>query len=147
MRGDQVDIRPARPVDARMVRDQCDAFPAQRRGNVGEEGLDPRKDRRSLRVMASRTREAATRVLSTRQCTLVSAMKKQVVVNDKMQSGYAYCAPNRSAGTSALPSPPAHASADAHARVFGGKYMTDCRDEFPAICSRRETLPEASTRV
>lgn len=57
---------------------------------------------------------------------------KEVLVNDKMQQGYRY-----------LPAEPEGSNFDEEFRpeltpeemlrlgVFGGKYMTDCRDEFP----------------
>jgi hypothetical protein len=59
--------------------------------------------------------------------------KRSIVVNDRMQSGYRY-----------VLSEPAGRNFDAEFRpeltpkemlklgVFGGKYMTDCRKEFPA---------------
>src|ERR1700749_4918010 len=66
---------------------------------------------------------------------------RTVVVNDRMQHGYVY----------ALDAP-AGRSFDAEFRpeltpkqmlalgVFGGKYMTDCRDEFPASWFARARL-------
>jgi hypothetical protein len=61
------------------------------------------------------------------------AAPKEIVVNDKMQQGYRYV----------LTAPEGHDFAEEfrpeltpkemlELGVFGGKYMTDCRDEFPA---------------
>jgi hypothetical protein len=67
--------------------------------------------------------------------------ERLVVVHDLMQQGYAY-----------LVTAPAGRNYDPHFRpeltpkemlalgVFGGKYMTDCRDEFPADWFRRAKL-------
>lgn len=59
-------------------------------------------------------------------------MGKRIIVNDKMQKGYAYelTAP---AGRSFAPefTPELTPSQMLELGVFGGKYMTDCRDEFP----------------
>jgi hypothetical protein len=55
-----------------------------------------------------------------------------VVVNDKMQKGYQYDCP---ADVGILPdnfNPTATPKDMLTMGVFGGKYMTDCRDEFPA---------------
>lgn len=68
-------------------------------------------------------------------------MKKNVVVNDKMQQGYCY-----------VLTEPVGRNFDSEFRpeltpkemlelgVFGGKYMTDCRDEFPVSWFRRAKL-------
>ena len=60
-------------------------------------------------------------------------MKREVVVNDRMQTGYRY---HRSAPMGADFDPaftPDLAPAEMlELGVFCGKYMTDCRDEFPA---------------
>jgi hypothetical protein len=79
----------------------------------------------------------------------VTGIRKEVVVNDLMQQGYTYY----------LVEPPGENfhpdfSPDLTPRemlelgVFGGKYMTDCREEFPAewfanarLCHERH-LPE-----
>lgn len=59
-------------------------------------------------------------------------MGKRITVNDKMQKGYAYelTAP---AGRGFAPEfePELTPSQMLELGVFGGKYMTDCRDEFP----------------
>jgi hypothetical protein len=69
---------------------------------------------------------------------------RTVVVNDRMQRGYAYAVVA-----------PAGRGFDAEFRpeltpkqmlalgVFGGKYMTDCRDEFPASWFRAAKLSPA----
>ena len=60
-------------------------------------------------------------------------MKKRVVVNDRMQRGYVYfrtAPPGRSFHPDFKPDLTPQAML--RAGVFGGKYMTDCRKEFPA---------------
>jgi hypothetical protein len=63
---------------------------------------------------------------------LIAVRRKTVTVNDRMQQGYRYtrAAP---AGRSFDPEfRPELTPADMlRLGVFGGKYMTDCRDEFP----------------
>ena len=72
-------------------------------------------------------------------------MKRRVVVNDKMQRGYVYYVtepPGRNFDPGFAPQlTPKEMLA---LGVFGGKYMTDCRKEFPAswfarakLCARR----------
>lgn len=72
-------------------------------------------------------------------------MKRRVIVNDKMQRGYAYFLtepPGRNFDSGFAPQlTPKEMLA---LGVFGGKYMTDCRKEFPAswfarakLCARR----------
>jgi hypothetical protein len=59
-------------------------------------------------------------------------MRKRVVVNDRMQRGYAYCR-TEPMGRSFHPDfrPELTPKQMLALGVFGGKYMTDCRDEFP----------------
>ena len=73
------------------------------------------------------------------------AMKKKVVVNDRMQRGYVYwrtepVGRNFAAGFTPDLTPPEMLRLG----IFGGKYMTDCREEFPRswfarakLCSER----------
>ena len=58
--------------------------------------------------------------------------KKVVVVNDKMQKGYKYVL-NEPIGKNFVPEfdPELTPKEMLRMGVFGGKYMTDCRDEFP----------------
>ena len=60
-------------------------------------------------------------------------MKKRVVVNDRMQRGYAYFR-TEPPGRNFHPEfkPDLSPEQMLRAGVFGGKYMTDCRKEFPA---------------
>jgi hypothetical protein len=57
---------------------------------------------------------------------------KEVIVNDKMQKGYRYVL-TRPAGRDFDPKfkPDLTPKEMLELGVFGGKYMTDCRDEFP----------------
>jgi hypothetical protein len=57
---------------------------------------------------------------------------KEVVVNDKMQKGYRYVL-TKPAGKEFDPefTPDLTPREMLELGVFGGKYMTDCRDEFP----------------
>jgi len=59
-------------------------------------------------------------------------MKRQIVIDDRMQRGYVY---NRTqpVGRHFAPGfePQLTPMQMLHLGVFGGKYMTDCRDEFP----------------
>ena len=71
---------------------------------------------------------------------------REVTVNDKMQKGYRYqlVAP---AGRDFAPDfkPDLSPAEMLELGVFGGKYMTDCRDEFPASWYRQAKLsPERS---
>jgi hypothetical protein len=61
-------------------------------------------------------------------------------VNDKMQKGYRYALTAPSAAASIPNSAAAHAGADAPLGVFCGKYMTDCRKEFPKSWFTRAKL-------
>jgi hypothetical protein len=58
---------------------------------------------------------------------------KRVLVNDKMQKGYVYWR-TRPAGRNFRPGfkPDLTPKQLLAFGIFGGKYMTDCRDEFPA---------------
>ena len=60
-------------------------------------------------------------------------MQKRVVVNDKMQRGYVYVR-TEPAGRNFDPrfTPELTPRQMLRLGVFGGKYMTDCRREFPA---------------
>lgn len=66
---------------------------------------------------------------------------KTVTVRDKMQSGYSYVRIER-VGRNYHPDfkPELTPSEMLSLGVFGGKYMTDCRDEFPAEWFRRAKL-------
>lgn len=59
-------------------------------------------------------------------------MMKQVIVHDKMQDGYAYVL-SEPEGKNFHPdfSPDLTPEEMLGLGIFGGKYMTDCRDEFP----------------
>jgi hypothetical protein len=69
---------------------------------------------------------------------------KKVVVNDRMQRGYVYLL-TEPAGRNFHPefAPELTPAQMLAAGVFGGKYMTDCRDEFPAAWFRSAKLSEA----
>ena len=62
-----------------------------------------------------------------------SAMKRTVVANDKMQRGYVYYR-TEPVGRNFAPGfePQLTPKQMLKLGVFGGKYMTDCRGEFPA---------------
>jgi len=66
---------------------------------------------------------------------------KRVVVNDRMQQGYTYLLTERS-GENFHPDfrPQLTPSEMLKVGVFGGKYMTDCRDEFPREWFERAKL-------
>lgn len=68
-------------------------------------------------------------------------MKKQIIVNDKMQRGYKYqltCPAGRHFAEDFKPElTPKEMLAMG---IFGGKYMTDCRHEFPASWFRQAKL-------
>ena len=76
---------------------------------------------------------------------LNSVKMKEVIVNDRMQQGYRYLLTEPS-GRNFHPEfdPELTPKQMLAMGVFGGKYMTDCRDEFPAswflkakLCSER----------
>jgi hypothetical protein len=64
---------------------------------------------------------------------LTRVVRKRIVVNDRMQHGYAYNLVERS-GRNFAPEfrPELTPKQMLQLGVFGGKYMTDCRAEFPA---------------
>jgi len=68
-------------------------------------------------------------------------MQQKVVVNDLMQQGYVYYR-TEPAGRHFDPSfqPELTPKQMLELGVFGGKYMTDCRDEFPANWFTRAKL-------
>ena len=68
-------------------------------------------------------------------------MKRKVIVRDTMQDGYVYwrtqpVGRNFTPGFAPELTPPAMLRLG----VFGGKYMTDCRDEFPVSWFTRAKL-------
>src|SRR5262245_23424155 len=66
---------------------------------------------------------------------------KRVVVNDRMQSGYIYYRTEPAGRNFASDFTPQLTPRQMLALgVFGGKYMTDCRDEFPASWFTRAKL-------
>ena len=68
-------------------------------------------------------------------------MRRKVIVNDRMQQGYAYYRtepPGRNFDPSFQPQLTPKEMLELG--VFGGRYMTDCRDEFPASWFRRARL-------
>ncbi|MCJ7616843.1 MAG: hypothetical protein MUO43_09945, partial [Desulfobacterales bacterium] len=58
--------------------------------------------------------------------------RRKVIVNDSMQKNYVYCL-TEPVGKNFHPefSPELTPKQMLEMGVFGGKYMTDCRDEFP----------------
>lgn len=72
-------------------------------------------------------------------------MPRTVVVNDKMQKGYRYALTAR-AGRDFDPEfrPELTPAEMLKLGVFGGKYMTDCRGEFPASWFKGAKLAEGS---
>jgi hypothetical protein len=73
-------------------------------------------------------------------------MKKKITVNDKMQKGYSYEL-TETAGRNFHPDfkPDLTPKEMLEAGVFGGKYMTDCTEEFPKSWFAKAKLsPEKS---
>jgi hypothetical protein len=68
-------------------------------------------------------------------------MKKKVVVNDKMQQGYAYYL-TEPIGRNFDPQfqPEVTPKEMLELGVFGGKYMTDCKQEFPKSWYKKAKL-------
>jgi len=68
-------------------------------------------------------------------------MKKKIVVNDRMQQNYTYW-PASPVGKKFHPDfrPQLTPQQMLELGVFGGKYMTDCRQEFPAAWFRKAKL-------
>ncbi|HQL01163.1 MAG TPA: hypothetical protein PK090_10350 [Smithellaceae bacterium] len=68
-------------------------------------------------------------------------MKKIIVVNDLMQQGYEYIL-SEPEGSHFSPdfNPELSPVQMLEMGIFGGKYMTDCRDEFPKAWFRRAKL-------
>jgi hypothetical protein len=68
-------------------------------------------------------------------------MKKKVIVNDKMQRGYIYYR-TEPVGRNFAPlfRPELTPKQMLQLGVFGGKYMTDCRREFPTSWFKRAKL-------
>jgi hypothetical protein len=67
--------------------------------------------------------------------------KKKVIVNDKMQQGYSYYL-TEPVGKNFHPDfEPEYTPKELlELGVFGGKYMTDCQDEFPASWFKKARL-------
>jgi hypothetical protein len=59
-------------------------------------------------------------------------MKRRVVINDRMQHGYVYYLTEPMGRNSIPGSSRSSPKQMLRLGVFGGKYMTDCRHEFPA---------------
>ena len=72
---------------------------------------------------------------------MTTTVGKKVVVNDRMQSGYVYVLTKR-AGRGFHPDfrPELTPRRMLELGVFGGKYMTDCRAEFPEAWFARARL-------
>jgi hypothetical protein len=71
-------------------------------------------------------------------------MRKRILVNDRMQKGYAYYL-SEPEGKNFHPGfkPELTPKQMLELGVFGGKYMTDCRKEFPASWFARAKLSPA----
>ncbi len=59
-------------------------------------------------------------------------MRKKIVINDKMQKGYYYLTEPEGQNFDSGFTPELTPRQMLELGVFGGKYMTDCQDEFPA---------------
>ncbi len=59
-------------------------------------------------------------------------MKKKIIINDKMQKGYYYLTEPMGENFHEIFKPELTPKQMLELGVFGGKYMTDCTDEFPA---------------
>ncbi len=71
-------------------------------------------------------------------------MKRTVEVNDRMQTGYRYlCTAPVGKGFDPEFQPDLTPGQMLELGVFGGKYMTDCRDEFPQSWFARARLSPA----
>jgi hypothetical protein len=67
--------------------------------------------------------------------------KRRVEVNDRMQSGYVYfCTEPVGKNFDSEFTPDLTPQEMLELGVFGGKYMTDCQDEFPASWFRKAKL-------
>lgn len=68
-------------------------------------------------------------------------MKKKITVNDKMQKGYSYYL-TKPIGKSFDPDfkPDLTPKEMLHLGIFGGKYMTDCKKEFPLNWFKKEKM-------
>jgi hypothetical protein len=69
-------------------------------------------------------------------------MNKKVIVHDKMQKNYSYILNEPKGKNFYADFKPQLTPADMlKLGVFGGRYMTDCKDEFPkSLVYRRQTL-------
>ena len=78
----------------------------------------------------------------------MTAMKKNVIITDRMQRGYVYWRTSRSAGTSRRGSRRISTPKEMlRLGIFGGKYMTDCQEEFPrSWFARASCAPSGMTR-
>jgi hypothetical protein len=72
---------------------------------------------------------------------MATVRTKNIVVNDLMQHGYEYILSEPVGGNFHADFKPELTPAEMlELGVFGGKYMTDCREEFPAAWFRRAKL-------
>ena len=76
----------------------------------------------------------------------MTAMGKRVIVNDRMQSGYAYWR-TEPVGRNFAPefTPDLTPKEMLRLGIFGGKHMTDCHEEFPRSWRFRPEGPRART--
>ena len=77
-------------------------------------------------------------------------MRKKVIVNDRMQRGYVYWR-TEPVGRNFAPgfTPDLTPKEMLRLGVFGGKYMTDCQEEFPTelVRSTPSCAPSGMTRA